>query len=61
MTDSSCEAIELPVCTVSPASRYACLNPANEVPAYMREVYDWAYVDPRKVHWLDHNIVVKTL
>lgn len=61
MTDSSCEAIELPVCTASPASRYACLNPDNEVPAYMREVYDWAYVDPRKVHWLDRNIVVKTL
>lgn len=32
-----------------------------EVPAYMREVYDWAYVDPAWVRWLDHNAVVKTL
>lgn len=32
-----------------------------EVPAYMHEVYDWAYVDPSWVRWLDHNIVVKTL
>lgn len=32
-----------------------------DVPAYMTEVYDWAYVDPSWVRWLDHNIVVKTL
>ncbi|MEC5384887.1 rhodoquinone biosynthesis methyltransferase RquA [Uliginosibacterium sp. H3] len=31
------------------------------LPAYMTEVYDWAYVNPRWVRWLDRNIVVKTL
>ena len=31
------------------------------LPAYMTEVYDWAYVDPAWVRWLDHNLVVKTL
>ena len=31
------------------------------VPLYMTEVYDWAYVNPRKAHWLDNNLVVKTL
>lgn len=32
-----------------------------EMPSYMTEVYDWAYVDPAWVRWLDHNLVVKTL
>lgn len=32
-----------------------------DVPSYMTEVYDWAYVNPAWVRWLDHNIVVKTL
>lgn len=43
-------------------------SPANQadkyhqgVPQYMTEVYDWAYVDPVKAHWLDHNLVVKLL
>ena len=31
------------------------------VPAYMTEVYDWAYVDPRWVRALDRNIVVRIL
>lgn len=38
-----------------------CLNPTPDVPDYMMEVYDWAYVNPSWVRWLDHNIVVKTL
>ena len=29
------------------------------VPAYMTEVYDWAYVDPKWVRVLDHNLVVR--
>ena len=29
------------------------------VPAYMTEVYDWAYVDPKWVRVLDHNWVVR--
>lgn len=32
-----------------------------EIPGYMTEVYDWAYVDPAWVRWLDHNVVVRTL
>ena len=31
------------------------------VPAYMTEVYDWAYVDPKWVRALDHNWVVRVL
>ncbi len=31
------------------------------LPAYMEEVYDWAYVNPRNVNKLDHNWIVKTL
>lgn len=34
---------------------------AAEMPSYMTEVYDWAYVNPAWVRWLDHNLIVKTL
>ncbi|KUM02349.1 rhodoquinone biosynthesis methyltransferase RquA [Chromobacterium subtsugae] len=33
----------------------------QDVPAYMTEVYDWAYVNPRKARLLDHKLVVRTL
>lgn len=35
--------------------------PSPTVPAYMHEVYDWAYVSPRWVERLDNNLVVKLL
>jgi len=61
MVDTTYEAAKTN-CRPSPApTRIRNLNANNEVPAYMSEVYDWAYVDPAKVRWLDHNIVVKTL
>lgn len=41
--------------------RVARTQAAPALPAYMTEVYDWAYVNPAWVRWLDHNIVVKTL
>ncbi|MDR1662568.1 MAG: rhodoquinone biosynthesis methyltransferase RquA [Azoarcus sp.] len=31
------------------------------VPKYMVDVYDWAYVDPKWAHALDHNWVVRIL
>jgi ubiquinone/menaquinone biosynthesis C-methylase UbiE len=31
------------------------------VPDYMIDVYDWAYVDPKWAHALDHNWVVRVL
>jgi hypothetical protein len=34
---------------------------ATEVPAYMREVYSWAYLNPRNVKWLDREIVVSMI
>jgi len=34
---------------------------AVTVPAYLREVYSWAYLDPRNVRLLDRQIVVDTL
>ncbi|MCL1824962.1 MAG: rhodoquinone biosynthesis methyltransferase RquA [Betaproteobacteria bacterium] len=33
----------------------------ENLPAYMTEVYEWAYVNPEKVRLLDHNIVVRVL
>ncbi|MBX9296394.1 rhodoquinone biosynthesis methyltransferase RquA [Chromobacterium piscinae] len=33
----------------------------QDVPDYMTEVYDWAYVNPRKARMLDHKLVVRTL
>ncbi|GGY16311.1 rhodoquinone biosynthesis methyltransferase RquA [Paludibacterium paludis] len=33
----------------------------EDVPAYMTEVYDWAYVNPDHARLLDRNVVVKTL
>ncbi len=41
----------------SPAAR----APAAGLPDYMTEVYDWAYVNPRWVKFLDRNAVVSTL
>lgn len=37
------------------------LPEAPPVPEYMTEVYNWAYIEPRNVEKLDHNIVVRTL
>jgi SAM-dependent methyltransferase len=34
---------------------------SQSIPKYMREVYTWAYIDPRWVPLLDRGIVVKTL
>jgi len=33
----------------------------ENLPAYMTEVYEWAYVNPKKVHFLDHNLIVRIL
>jgi len=33
----------------------------ENLPAYMTEVYEWAYVDPKKVRFLDNNWVVRIL
>lgn len=35
--------------------------PPPPVPEYMQEVYNWAYIEPRNVEKLDHNLVVRTL
>ena len=37
------------------------LPEAPPVPEYMTEVYNWAYIEPRNVEKLDHNVVVRTL
>ncbi|MDP6817070.1 MAG: hypothetical protein QF449_03380 [Alphaproteobacteria bacterium] len=34
---------------------------APEAPPYMRDVYGWAYVNPRNVHLLDHELVVSVI
>lgn len=33
----------------------------DDVPDYMLDVYEWAYVNPGNARWLDHNLVVRTL
>lgn len=47
--------------TYEEAARRAAAADSCELPAYMRDVYDWAYVNPAWVRWLDHNLVVRTL
>lgn len=38
------------------------LTPAEpRTPAYVHEVYHWAYVDPRRVRWLERNWVVRLI
>ncbi|WP_341679081.1 rhodoquinone biosynthesis methyltransferase RquA [Niveibacterium sp. SC-1] len=46
-----------------PAAKVAAQPPAERepLPAYMTDVYDWAYVAPRNVRLLDRNLVVRTL
>lgn len=34
---------------------------APQIPAYLRDTYTWAYLDPRGVKALDHEFVVKTI
>jgi ubiquinone/menaquinone biosynthesis C-methylase UbiE len=34
---------------------------APEIPAYLQEVYYWAYINPRNVKLLDREIVVRTI
>ena len=34
---------------------------APQVPAYLREIYDWAYLNPRNVRLLDRESVVATI
>jgi SAM-dependent methyltransferase len=34
---------------------------AAELPSYLKEVYDWAYINPRHAAWLDHDWVVRVL
>ena len=48
--------------TSSPERLKAVKTPAvPEIPAYLHEIYHWAYLNPRHVKWLDHEIVVKTI
>ncbi len=50
MTETACEPTDATAAAPEPA-----------LPAYMSEVYDWAYVDPRHVKLLDRNSVVGIL
>lgn len=33
----------------------------ENLPDYMTDVYDWAYINPRNVRWLDRNLVFRVL
>jgi len=47
---------------IAPEGAAEALSQAGvEVPAYMRDVYDWAYLDPRNVKLLDREIIVSLI
>jgi ubiquinone/menaquinone biosynthesis C-methylase UbiE len=31
------------------------------IPQYMQDIYYWAYLNPRNVRWLDHELIVKLI
>jgi ubiquinone/menaquinone biosynthesis C-methylase UbiE len=31
------------------------------IPFYMQDIYHWAYLNPRNVRWLDHEIIVRLI
>lgn len=33
----------------------------EDLPKYMTEVYEWAYVDPKRVRFLDHNLIFRII
>ena len=45
--------------TADAASTRLGADPA--IPAYLREVYEWAYLNPTNARWLDCNAVVTTI
>lgn len=61
MIDTTYETAEQDQLLVHTPQRLTHPAPCTDMPAYMTEVYDWAYVNPAWVRWLDHNLVVKTL
>jgi ubiquinone/menaquinone biosynthesis C-methylase UbiE len=32
-----------------------------EIPHYMQDIYYWAYLNPRNVRWLDHELIVRLI
>ena len=46
---------------IPPKATGSVLFKATEMPAYMREVYDWAYLNPRNVKLLDREIIVSMI
>lgn len=44
-----------------PAAAPGSGRTAPEIPDYLRDVYYWAYIDPRNVPLLDRDIVVRTI
>jgi SAM-dependent methyltransferase len=54
---TSLDAVEkAPVGPVEPVA-----SPVTDVPGYMREIYDWAYLNPRNVRILDREVIVSLI
>ena len=47
---------KVPVGPVEPVA-----SPFTEVPGYLREIYDWAYLNPRNVRILDREMIVSLI
>lgn len=45
----------------TPPIRLVTPGQKPEVPAYLEEIYRWAYLDPRNVRWLNHEPVVRLI
>jgi ubiquinone/menaquinone biosynthesis C-methylase UbiE len=47
--------------TAAPPIRLVTPGQKPEIPAYLQEVYYWAYLNPRNVRWLNHEPVVRLI
>ena len=45
----------------APRVSFSPAVPAPKIPAYLKQTYYWAYVNPRNVRWLDRDLVVRTI
>ncbi len=45
----------------SQSTREPVRNGTPAIPDYLQKTYRWAYLDPRNVKYLDHELVVKTI
>lgn len=60
MPDHNGSAVERSA-TITSNSLAKSSSPPDNIPAYMHDVYEWAYISPRNVQLLDRNWVVNSI